>query len=116
MTARSRLEQQIQKAVVDHIAWRGVPGVFAFHVPNGGWRSPVEAMVFKSLGVVAGIPDVIAIKDGHVFALELKTESGRLSPAQIETHEAMRDAGADVAVVYGIDAAIEQLTKWGLIQ
>jgi hypothetical protein len=48
MTRRSHPEQQIQRAVLDHLRWRAVPGAFAFHVPNGGWRSAVEAAIFKS--------------------------------------------------------------------
>jgi hypothetical protein len=33
------------------------PGVFAFHVPNGGYRRPIEAKILQGLGVVPGVPD-----------------------------------------------------------
>jgi hypothetical protein len=69
-------EQEIQRGVIDHLAWRGVPDLFYFHVPLGGYRRPVEAKIFKSLGVVAGIPDLVIICRGHVYALELKAERG----------------------------------------
>jgi hypothetical protein len=60
-----RPEQAIQAAIFEHIAWRGVKGLFAFHVPLGGWRSVIEAKTLKSVGTVAGIPDVVAImRDG----------------------------------------------------
>jgi hypothetical protein len=39
-------------------------GVFAFHVPNGGSRLRVEALIRKDLGVCAGVPDIIAVRDG----------------------------------------------------
>jgi hypothetical protein len=39
-------------------------GVFAFHVPNGGSRLRVEALIMKDLGVCAGVPDIIAV-DGR---------------------------------------------------
>jgi hypothetical protein len=39
-------------------------------------------------GVRAGVPDVIAIKDGTVFGLELKAHGGHLSPARRQCHEA----------------------------
>jgi hypothetical protein len=42
-------ESAIQKAVFQHLAARGC-GV-AFHVPNGGWRSPIEAAILKGMGV-----------------------------------------------------------------
>ena len=117
MTARHRHpEQQLQKAVLEHLRWRGVPGLFAFHVPNGGWRSPVEAAIFRALGVVAGVPDILVICDGQVFALELKTTHGRLTQTQIDTQARMRAAGATVATAVEIDAALERLEQWGLLR
>jgi hypothetical protein len=115
MTARRRPEQQIQAAVFEHLALRGAPGTFAFHCPNGGWRSKIEAKILQHIGVKAGVPDVIAVKDGKTFALELKSDSGRLSEAQRRAHEALRRAGASVAVAFGLDEALAQLEQWNLI-
>jgi hypothetical protein len=47
-------------------------------VPNGGWRSPIEGAILKGLGVQPGVPDLILVRDGLPFALELKTGRGRL--------------------------------------
>ena len=102
--ARHRPEQAIQRAVFDHLRQRGAPGTFAFHPPNGGWRSAIEAAILKGLGVVAGTPDVIV--SGATYALELKAEGGRLSETQRATHAAMIAAGAVVGVAHGIDQAI----------
>jgi len=113
---RRRPEQELQKVVLEHLAWRGTPGIFAFHYPAGGWRSPVEAAIFKSLGVVAGVPDVIVIHDGRCFALELKTAHGRLTSIQIETQARMRAAGCVVATAVEIDAVLERLEQWGLLR
>src|SRR5262249_23601642 len=68
---RRRPEDAIQRSVFAHFAVRGTPGSFAFHPANGGWRSRVEAAILKGLGVRAGVPDVIAVKDGRTYALEL---------------------------------------------
>jgi hypothetical protein len=84
-TARQRHhrpEDAIQRAIVQHYRQRAAPGVFMFAVPNGGFRRPVEAAILKA--TVAGIPDTIWIKDGQVYALELKAPGGRLTPAQEE--------------------------------
>ena len=116
MPRRQHPEQTLQRAAFEHLAWRGAAGVFCFHVPNGGWRSATEARIFKSLGVIAGIPDLILIHGGQVFGLELKAEGGRLSPTQIETQERMRAAGVTVATAIGLDAAIAQLTDWKLLK
>jgi hypothetical protein len=113
---RARPEQQLQKAVRDHLRWRAAPGTFAFHCPNGGARSPIEARIFKSQGVVAGVPDVIILHDGKTYGLELKAAGGRLSPAQRGCHAQRRAAGAEVATAVGIDAALAQLAEWRLFK
>jgi hypothetical protein len=111
-----RPEQQIQKALFAHIRARAQPGVFAFHVPNGGYRRKTEAAILKGLGVKAGVPDVICIHRGKVYALELKSERGRLSPKQRETTDALREAGATVRVATGLDEALKQLEQWQLLR
>src|ERR1700730_14003396 len=116
MSWRRHLEQQIHRAVIDHLRWRGMPGVVAFHPANGGWRSAIEAKIFKSLGVVAGVPDIIIIHSGQCFGLELKADRGRLTNVQCDAHERMREAGALVAVAHGIDAALAQLAEWHLLR
>jgi hypothetical protein len=49
MTRRARPEQTLHKAVVDHLRWRAGPGVWWAHIPNGGARSPIEALSFARL-------------------------------------------------------------------
>ena len=113
---RRRPEQELQKAVLQHLAWRGARGLFAFHYPAGGRRSLIEAAIFKSLGVVAGIPDILIIHKGEIFALELKVTGGHLTPIQIETQARMRAAACAVANAVEIDAALERLEQWGLLR
>ena len=112
----ARSETQIQKAVIEHLGWRAVPNSFAFHVANGGWRTAVEGAILKGMGVVPGVPDIIIINNGRAFALELKTNTGRLTDIQRQTIETMQRAGATVAVAYGIDEAITQLENWQLLR
>lgn len=109
-------EDQIQRAVFQHIAARAAPGVYAFHVPNGGKRKPIEAAILKGLGVRAGVPDVIAIHKGNVYALELKAEEGRPTPAQLEAIEAIRTAGGFACITYGLDRALACLETWGILR
>jgi len=93
-----------------------MPGVFAFHVPNGGKRGIVEAVKFKRMGVKAGVPDVIALAGGKVHALELKAPGGRLSPAQRQTMIDMESAGARTAVASSLDEALITLEVWGILK
>jgi hypothetical protein len=111
-----RPEQEIHKAVVSHLAARAERRVFWFHVPNGGKRSIIEARIFKGLGVIPGIPDLIIIKDGKVFALELKAPGGRLSPSQRLTIAGMQHCGVEVAVATGLDEALVTLECWGILR
>jgi hypothetical protein len=70
----------------------------------------------KSMGVVAGTPDLIIIKDGRTYGLELKVPGGRLTDAQKTAHEALRAAGAEVATADSLDAALRILELWGLLR
>lgn len=112
---RNRPEDQIQRAVLAHLRARGAPGLFAFHVPNGGKRRPIEAAIMKGLGVVAGVPDLIIIHKGKVFGPEIKTEEGKATEVQRATMEAMRRAGAECDVCYGLNATLKWLEGHGLL-
>ena len=112
---RTRPEQAIQRAVFEHLRARGAPGVFAFHPANGGYRKPVEAAILKGLGVVGGVPDVIAIHNGRVFAMEIKAEGGRATDKQLACIAALREAGAFTCIAEGVDRAIACLEGWGLL-
>jgi VRR-NUC domain len=113
---RRRPEQDIQKALAEHLRLRQAPGIYWFHPANGGGRSAIEGAILKACGVRAGVPDLILVRDGKTFGLEIKSPKGRLSPAQEAAHEEMKAAGAVVAVAVGIDQALEQLEGWGMLR
>jgi hypothetical protein len=116
MPRRAQPETQLQRAIVQHYRVRATPGTFMFAVPNGGVRSPIEAAIQKSTGTVAGIPDTIWIRDGKVYGLEIKTEAGKPTKAQLDTIAAMEKAGAYCAIAYGLDRALRCLESWGLLR
>jgi len=116
MRRRQRPEDAIQRTVFAHFAVRGARDTYFFAVPNGGYRSPVEAKIMKGLGVHAGTPDIVIIRDGHTYCIELKAPGGKLTAAQKEAHAALRAAGAAVACAYGLDEAIKTLEQWGLLR
>ena len=111
-----RPEQRIQKALANHLRARAAAGTYWFHPANGGARTAIEGAVLKACGVRAGTPDLILIKDGRTYGLELKADKGRVSPAQTKAHEEMRAAGVTVAVATGIDDALAQLEAWQLLR
>src|SRR6266498_739302 len=109
-------EQAIHKAVVAHLMVRKTPGVFFWHTPNGGFRRPIEGAIFKSLGVVPGIPDLLLLHEASLYALELKSATGKPSHSQIAAAMALASAGATVGVAFSLDEAIGQLESWGLLR
>jgi hypothetical protein len=111
-----RPEQQIQAAVFQHLKVRSAAGTFYFHPFSGGYRRPIEAAIHKRLGAIAGLPDVIAIRGGQVFGLELKADGGRITEIQHETHERMRASGAVVGVAVGLDQALRWLERHDLLK
>jgi len=58
--------------------------------PNGGKRRPIEAAIMKSLGVRAGVADLVLVHAACMFALELKTEDGR--PTAVQMHVCHQEA------------------------
>jgi hypothetical protein len=111
-----RPEQEIHKAVVSHLNWRAMPGVFFFHPPNGGYRSKIEGAIFKGLGVKRGVPDLIIFYSGQIFGLELKASHGRLSPSQTKCLNDMEVAGARTSIAHSIDEALVTLECWGVLR
>ena len=114
--SRNRPEDIVQRAVFEHLRVRSALGIFAFHPANGDWRWRIQAAILKGLGMRAGVPDVIAVKDGRTYALELKPPGGRLTAAQNAAHAALRAAGAAVVTSYSSDDAVAQLERWGLLR
>lgn len=96
-----------------HLGVRGAPGVFAFHTANGGYRRPTEAARLKALGVRPGVPDVVAIHCGQVYAVELKSEGGRATDAQLQAIEDIRATGGHAQICHGLDHTLAVLEGWG---
>lgn len=115
VTAASATEEQIHRAIVSRLELFGVEGLVWCHPANGGARSPAEAGRFRAMGVVAGVPDLLLWHRCQAYALEIKAERGRLSPAQAQMLQRLTDAGVVTAVVYGLDPGLATLLNWGLV-
>ena len=109
-------ELHIQCAIVDLLTRAARPGVAWTHMPAGELRHPAIAGKLKGMGVKAGWPDLLLIRDGKMYGLELKTWKGRISPAQASAHADLELAGATIAVAHGLDAAIFMLREWEMLR
>ena len=73
-----------------------------FSVPNGGWRSPVEAAIMKGEGMVAGVADLILLMPNgnhHALCIEMKRPGGKQSESQKEWQKEVESHGYAYAVV-----------------
>lgn len=70
-------------------------------------RMALGGVVIKLAPTLAGVPDrLVILPEGRIFLVELKTETGRLSPIQTVWHAKARDLKAPVDVLFG-KAAID---------
>jgi hypothetical protein len=116
VTRRAQPEAQLQRSLVEHLRWCAKADVWFAHIPNGGARTKAEAGIFKALGVRAGAPDLLIVRAGQALFLEVKAPGRKLSPAQIECHDALRRAGAVVETADDIDAARAFLQRMGVLR
>lgn len=91
---------------------RGVPpgGGFFLHVPNQGKRSRVTGALFKGMGMLPGVTDLILVSGqkgggGRVAFLELKHGKGKLRPDQI----AFRDMCRVLGIMWGEARTLEEV-------
>lgn len=66
-----------------------------FHIPNGGKRTKVEAARFKTIGVVAGVPDLflaLASNESHGLFIEMKRTGGIPKPGNKLTAHDLRQS------------------------
>ncbi len=109
-----RPEQALHQAVYKYIRY-AAPKVLCFHVPNGGWRSKVEAGIFKSLGVMPGVADLLLFWPGHMAAIELKAGKGTQTPHQTTFMHMWIYNGGKYSVCRSIDEVETSLRTWGAI-
>lgn len=96
---------------------QGVPpgGGFWFHVPNQGKRSKATAGLFKGMGLLPGVTDIVLVSGqkgggGRVAFLELKAKDargreGKLNPAQVEFRDMCRALG----IMWGEARTLEEV-------
>ena len=117
MTRRAQPEAALQRSVIQHLTWRARPGVFAFHVPNGGMaiedrgRDPQGDRYSRRRSRLQ-----LHLRGPGVICSNSKPRRGRLTDVQRVVHERLRAAGAEVAVAHGIDEALAWLDVWNLLR
>jgi hypothetical protein len=110
---RGEPELVLQSAIVDALKPVLRKEVLLTAFPAGG-GGRVRGAKLKKAGLQAGWPDIQLVYQGFYYGLEVKTETGRLSPAQIDLHKRLTDDGCSVAVARSVSDALEIIVDWGL--
>ena len=102
-------EWQDTIAVADYLRLRDL---LFMHIPNEGKRTPEQGAILKRMGLSKGAPDFIVFEPRggfHGFALELKTEDGRLTKEQLEWAANLSRRGYAWTMAKGVDEAIRKI-------
>jgi len=79
------------------------PQCIIFSVPNGGTRNIREAMLLKATGVVAGVSDLIIVRQSEVLFVEVKTEIGKQSKEQKNFQKTVENFGFKYILVRSLE-------------
>ena len=123
----NRPEQSLHIAAVAYLRAALPKPWFPAHVPNGGFRTKVEAGAFQRMGVLPGMPDLLIFGPGpRIVAIEFKAPpkrlrdggpskaAPRLSPAQRARQADLGACGIPYLVVDDLAAMIAALRNLGV--
>jgi hypothetical protein len=116
-------EDQIHVAILDYLRAVLPHGWIVKFTPNKP-RSKIQGGREKRMGAIAGWPDLMILGPGslagymhqapYAWFLEIKSAKGRVSDAQKDVHDRLRDIGFRVGVARSIDDARSLCKRWGL--
>lgn len=97
-------------------AWLDEHGILYHANPNGGYRTPAQAAMFKRTGVKAGVPDIFICEPRgyqHGMYVEMKRVGGGVvSDAQRGWIMKLKQRGYNVRVCHGAEAAIRAVEEY----
>ena len=108
----NREEQNLQIACVRWFNYQypKLQGLL-FHVPNAAKRGIIEGSMFKRMGVVAGVPDLIFVYQFCTYAFELKANKGKLSESQKVVHQTWNVQGVKVELVKDVEEFVKLIKQ-----
>ena len=117
MKRRGTPEADLQRAVIQALYFALPRTAIVHHCANevteAGPRGAKRQAILVGMGVHPGFADLIALCDGRVLFLELKSLKGRLSPAQEAFRDAVLAQGFGWALVRSLDDALGALADHG---
>lgn len=105
------IESAIQQRMVEWFRLQYPQYVIAA-VPNGGYRNAVEATIMKREGVLAGFSDLVIIANHNVLFVEVKTATGKQSPAQKVFEERVTALGFRYVICRAVKDFAAVVSQW----
>lgn len=117
MTRRTP-EADIQRAIVQTLRIVLPRDAIIHHSANevgsGGKAARQRQAILTGMGVHSGFADLIILTGGRVLFLEVKSPSGRLSPAQRDFRDTVKAQGFGWALVRSVEDALGALADHGI--
>lgn len=79
-------------------------------------KEAAEIMTLKKMGLLPGVSDLVVLKNGKAFCLEVKSAKREQSDNQILFQDWCDNHGIPYAIIRGVDEALRQLEEWGVIE
>lgn len=92
-------EAEVERAVREFLELRG----WVVYKTDAGEAARASRRRGVRGSLTPGAPDLIALKGGRGFAIEVKRPGGRLRPSQRMEHARLEAAGVPVVVAYGLE-------------
>ena len=102
-------ENEIQKAVFQHLRERAFNGAVYWHPPN-------DKASRRKAGFRAGVSDVNVLHEGKFYAIELKKPGGNATIDQMQFVSDVNSAGGYAFIAHGLDQALKGLELWNIIR
>ena len=111
-------EADIQSQVVEYVSLLAAQcGFIFFTCSNEGTdrANPARLAKLKRMGLRPGVADLVFVKEGRAYFLEMKKPGGKQSENQIDFQLDCAMVGAQYAVAWSFEEAIKILRFWKII-
>jgi len=112
-TKRAHPEADLQRDCVQYLEVVAPRGLAWFTIETS-FRPKTANAILKGRGQKAGTPDMAFVWEGQAAYAELKSPTGDLSPAQVDMHAYLEQAGAAVETIRSIEELEAFLLRLGV--